>query len=66
MSDQREIDFEITDQEGVQSEKEQYIRELKLQEMFADAPEELKNIVEEAKKDPIDDLIYAPGRDHEE
>lgn len=53
-----QIDFEVTDAEGVQSEKEKYIRELKLQEMFENAPDELKNIVEEAKNEPMDDLIY--------
>ena len=53
-----QIDFNIVDEETLQTEKEKYIRELKLHEMFADAPEELKNIVDEAKKEPMDDLIY--------
>ena len=53
-----QIDFNIVDEETLQTEKEKYIRELKLQEMFENAPEELKNIVEEAKNEPMDDLIY--------
>lgn len=66
MTDDREINFEITDEEGVQREKDQYIRELKLQEMFENAPDELKNIIEEAKSEPMDDLIYQPHQNNEE
>lgn len=60
-----QIDFNIVDAETVQSEKEKYIRELKLQEMFENAPDELKNIVEEAKTEPMDDLIYQKPQDEE-
>lgn len=62
MTQDKEFDFDIVDGSTLQEEKEKYTRELKLEEMFADAPEELKKIVEEAKTDPIDDLIHAPGR----
>lgn len=54
----KEFDFEVVDQTTLQEDKEKYIRELKLQEMFADAPDELKKVVDEAKKEPIDDLIH--------
>ena len=42
MTNDPHFDFEITDEEGVKAEKEKYMRELKLQELFADAPAELK------------------------
>lgn len=60
-----QLDFNIVDEETLRTEKEKYARELKLHEMFADAPEELKNIVEEARKDPIDDLIYQKPQEEE-
>ena len=50
--------MEVIDGESMQEEKAKHIRELKLKEMFADAPTELKNIVEEAKKEPIEDLLH--------
>ena len=61
-----QIDFNIVDEETLQTEKEKYIRELKLQEMFENAPEELKNIVEEAKNEPMDDLIYQKPSEHDD
>ena len=60
-----QIDFNIVDESTLQSEKEKYIRELKLQEMFENAPDELKGIVEEAKAEPMDDLIYQKPIDEE-
>lgn len=66
MTQDPQFDFALTDEEGVRAEKEKYMRELKLQELFADAPEELKGIVDEAKADPIDDLLFAPGKPEEE
>ncbi len=56
----KEFDFQVVDEKTLKEEKEKYAREVKLHEMFADAPDELKNIVEEAKKEPMDDLIYDP------
>jgi|GEM_PF-5134027 len=52
------IDFNIVDEDTAKAEKERFIRELKLKELFADAPEELKGIIDEAKAEPMDDLIY--------
>lgn len=60
---EEDLDLQVVDGESVAEEKARHIRELRLREMFADAPEELKNIVEEAKKEPIEDLIHAPGKE---
>lgn len=58
----KELEFDIVDEWTLQEEKEKYTRELKLEEMFADAPDELKSLIDEAKKDPIEDLINVPGK----
>ena len=58
-----QIDFNIVDEETLATEKEKYIRELKLQEMFENAPDELKHIIDEAKAEPMDDLIYQKPAD---
>ncbi len=58
--DDQGVDLSVIDGETVEQEKARHLRELKLRQLFADAPEELKGVIDEAKKEPIEDLIHAP------
>ena len=67
MTDQEtDLDLQVVDVNVVNDAEDMHRRELKLKEMFADAPAELKGIIEEAKKEPIEDLIELKKSDHSE
>ncbi len=53
---EEDLSLQVADHESVEEEKARHIRELRLKEMFADAPKELQGIIDEAKAEPIEDL----------
>lgn len=58
MTDQEtDLDLQVVDAEVVSEAEEMHRREVKLKEMFADAPAELQGIIDEAKNENIEDLI---------